>query len=93
MISRRAHLVHTQAAIFFGDVDRGKSQFGGLAQQRRHHAGLFGFDRRDARQNFFARKSLRSRRNLALLLVQIFGRKYFIGRAVSTESCRRQRQR
>ncbi len=90
---RGAHLVHPHAAVLLGNVDRGESQLGGLAQQRLHRARLFGLDGRRAGQNLFARKLLRSGRDLALLFVQVFGGEDFIRAcAIRAENCRPQRR-
>ena len=78
---RGTDLVHPQAAVLLGNVGRSESKFRGLAQQRLHDAGLFGLDRRRAGQNLFARKPGRGGRDLALLLVQIFGSENLFRRA------------
>ena len=74
-------LSSAHAAVLLRDIDGGESQFGGLAQQRHHRAGLLGFDGGDAGQNLFARKARRRGRDLALLLVQVFGSKNLGGGA------------
>ena len=52
-----------------------------LRSSRRHRARLFSLDRRNARQNLLARESLRRRRNLPLLLAQVFRSENLIRRA------------
>src|SRR6185503_9771807 len=78
----RADAIEVQAPVLFRNIDSGKAEIGGLAQQADHDAGLLGFDCLDDRLNFLTTKSGGCSRDLQLLLVQIFMREDLSGRAV-----------
>lgn len=76
---RGGHLVHLEAAVLLRDIDRGKSEFAGLADQAARDVELLGFDAVRQRHHFVGGEVGGGARNLAMLFGEIFGEEAVCG--------------